>query len=68
MLSFDPAVFAHPLTKHDEVRLGLLNKKGTKETDLVYLPLLLRLPGERRSEEAEGSSADERASVHYSMT
>jgi hypothetical protein len=46
----DPAVFAHPLTKHGEVRLGLFNKKGTKETDLVHLPLVLRYSLERRRE------------------
>lgn len=36
-----------------------------EEADPIHLPRLLRFGGERRVEEAESQSAEERSSVHY---
>jgi hypothetical protein len=69
ILTFDPAAFAQTLAERIVSLVGLwIWRTWHEDTHSGGSHPLLRLGGERRSEEAESDSADERAAVHYSMT
>jgi hypothetical protein len=63
ILAFDQSKAPERIGQGGRTRLWAL----AKLTDLVSLPRLLRLGGERRGEE-RGSISNERAPLHHSIT
>jgi hypothetical protein len=69
VLAVDVAEIAEPLPECRDVRLVWRRRfRWDQHADPGDLLRRLRLAGKRPGEEAEGDRADERATVHYSIT
>jgi len=64
----DIAQLAHPLDERLPGNSPCRIRADAQHTHVVHLPGRLRLGGERRGEEAARQGADERPTVHHSIT